>query len=177
MQCSVKHLRFQLWCESLSPHPILNSLSMRRISVAGKQKNWGRKQFHLCSESAVSSLCCQGWSCKTMWRLSFCLIQWKALLPLLQPRHRNSKPRTEDDYFITLFYTCSLGVCLCNKNNHTDNVFSRQTPLWSSFFIPPSWCTFIHFNYCPICSTIPRCSGTLTEPWPHQDPCIQDKYH
>lgn len=46
------------------------------------------------------------------------------------------KPRTEDDYFISLFYTCSLGVSLCNKNNHTDNAFSRQPPLWSSFLFP-----------------------------------------
>ena len=46
------------------------------------------------------------------------------------------KPRAEDDYFISPFYTCSLGECLSNKNNHTDNVFSRQPPLWSSSLFP-----------------------------------------
>ena len=42
-----------------------------------------------------------------------------------------------------IVYTFSLGVCLCNKNSHVDNLFSCQPPLWSSLYSRPDALSYI----------------------------------
>lgn len=86
VQYSMKHsLEFLLW--SLKAHPILNSLSTRRISVAGKQRTGAENSFISVliplSVRSLSSLCCQGWCCKPVWQLRFCLILWNAAVRVL----------------------------------------------------------------------------------------------
>lgn len=185
VQCSMKHLRFQLvraweliqyWVLCLWAGSVW--LGSRRTGA----DNSFISVLILLSVQSLSSLCCQGWSCKTIWQRSFCLIQWKTCCCCCcccsqgHGSPNSLKPPTGDYYLIRLFYTCSLGVCLCNKNNHIDNLFCRHSPLWSSFY-SPSWFTFVHFNYSPICSSIPCYSATLAEPWPNQNPCIQERHH
>lgn len=133
VHCSMKHFIPANSSSGLSlrAHPTLSSLSVSRISAAGNQRNWGRKQLHLCSDTAVCSELL----------ISVLVRQYDSSVSQLLSnsilcccsRGRSSAnsltPHTEDDYLIPLSYTCSLGVCLCSKNNHIDNLFSRQPPL------------------------------------------------
>lgn len=77
VQCSMKHFIPSDSCSSVSVcTPILNSLSTRRISMAGKQRIGAQNSFAsvliLLSVQWSSSLRCQGLSCKAIWQLSFC---------------------------------------------------------------------------------------------------------
>lgn len=157
----MKHLRFQLWSEPVS------SSNIEFFVYKQNQCGWEAEEL---GQKTASSLF--WYSC--LFRASHLFtvkvglvkqydspasVQFSEILCCcccccIQDFGSSLKPCTEDDYLISVFYTCSLGVCLCSKKYHTDNSFIRQPPLWSSFY-SPSWCTFIHFNYCPICSSMP----------------------
>lgn len=94
VQYSMKHFTPSDSCSGLSlqAHPILNSLSTRRVSVAGKQRTGAENSFISVliplSVRSLSSLCCQGWYCKPVWQLRFCLILWNAAVRVLAgPAH------------------------------------------------------------------------------------------
>lgn len=117
VQRSVKHFIPSDSSSSLSlwAHPILNSLSTSRISWSGKQRTAAENSFicvWFCLLTA-SHLSAQGWSCKPNMTARF---QTNSGKKNFSEAARASaaqnwlRPWTEDDYFITQFYTCSLGT-------------------------------------------------------------------
>ncbi len=145
VQCSMKRLRFQLWSEPASSSNIeffvyeQNQCSLEAEELGQKTASslfWYCRLFrdsHVFavkvglvkqyddSVSNLGKLCCCCCCCCSQGSQ---ITHWSWL------------------FNTPVFYSCSLGVSLCNKNNRTDDLFSRQPPLWSSFYFP----IMMHFH-------------------------------
>ena len=138
VHCSMKHFIPANSSSGLSlrARPTSSSLSVSRISVAGTRRNWGRKQLHLCSDTAV---CSELLISVLVRQYDSSVSQFLSNSILCRCSRGRSgtnslTPHAEDDYLIPLFYTCSLGVCLC-KNNHFDLLFIPSTDALSYILI------------------------------------------
>lgn len=185
-QCSVKNTSFPqipalVWARELIQYwiPCLRGEPVWPASREMGQKTASSLFWYRCPLRASHLRALKVGLANQTWQLSFYLILWNSLLlqsgPMAAGTH--SHRVVEMIFSIQPLDTISLAVHLRNRNNHTDDLFSRQTPLWSSSSSRPDALSYI-LTTVPYAHPAPATAGAVAELWPRQKTLhTQERYY